>query len=155
MLCTFFTAEESIKGSRRGYTFLCRQFLPDGRKIMLKKMRNSKLIGKERKAIVDFRNKILSRFKNKILLIKVFGSKVRGNAKKESDIDVLVVYKGDGKIKDYLLNIEWEILKKYNYNVYLSVILYSFKEYKYDCKIQTPFIYNVNKEGVILWNTID
>lgn len=109
---------------------------------------------KEIKAIEDFKDAILKKFKDKILLIELFGSKIRGKTTKGSDIDLLVVYKGNGKIKKSLINLEWEILKKYDYTVYLSGIFYSLKEYERDFKLQTPFIYNVEREGIILWNTL-
>lgn len=118
------------------------------------KMKYNKLSEKEKRVVEEFKDKLLKRFKDKILLIKLFGSKARGDAKRGSDIDIMVVYKGNGKTKNSLINMEWEILKKYDYEVYISVILYGFKEYKYDYKIQTPFIYNVTNEGVILWDTI-
>lgn len=112
------------------------------------------LEGKEERVVKDFKDKLLKRFKDKVVLIKIFGSRVRGEVKKNSDIDVLVVYKGNGRVRDSLLNIEWQILKKYDYSVYLSVVPYSFKEYEYDYRMQTPFIYNVDKEGVSLWDTV-
>jgi len=117
-------------------------------------MKNIKLSRKEKKAVEEFKEKLIDRFGDKIVLIKIFGSKVKGVSNKESDIDILVVYKGNGKIKDSLSDTEWKILKKYDYDIYLSALFYSLKEYKNDCKIQTPFIYNINKEGVVLWDTI-
>lgn len=117
-------------------------------------MKTYKLNIKERQIVEEFKNKLLKKIKDKIVLVRIFGSKIRGNAKRESDIDILVVYRGNGKIGDLILDIEWEIIKKYNYNFYLSVIPYKLEEYKQDNKIQTPFIYNVNKEGITLWDIL-
>lgn len=117
-------------------------------------MQRNKLTKKELKAVEEFTDQLLKKIKDKIVLIELFGSKVRGTARKESDIDILVVYKGNGKTRNSLADIEWEILKKYDYEVHLSMVPYALKEYKHDEKIQTPFIYNVDKEGVVLWDTI-
>jgi uncharacterized protein len=113
-----------------------------------------KLNKKEKSALDEFKNILLERFKKSILLIEMFGSKARGDAHKNSDIDLLVVYRGNGKMKESLLTVEWEILKKYDYNVALSIIPYSLKEYRYDRGIKTPFLYNVEKDGVVLWDTL-
>jgi predicted nucleotidyltransferase len=108
----------------------------------------------EKRVVREFKNELLKKLGRKVVLIELFGSKVRGNAHKGSDVDILVVYKGNGKTRQTLINLEWEFLKKYNYEVYLSVIPYSFQEYQYDSKINTPFIYNLEKEGIVIWNTI-
>jgi predicted nucleotidyltransferase len=117
-------------------------------------MKNIKLNKQEKSALDEFKSKLLERFKKSIVLIEMFGSKARGNAHKNSDIDVLVVYKGNGQIKESLLAIEWKIFKKYDYDVALSMMPYTLKEYRYDSKIKTPFLYNVEKDGVVLWNTL-
>ena len=48
-----------------------------------------KLTSKEEKVIRSFKEKIKSEFKEAILQVMVFGSKARGDAKENSDIDII------------------------------------------------------------------
>lgn len=109
---------------------------------------------KENQAVEELKNRLVKELKGKMVFIKLFGSKVRGSFNKYSDIDILIVYKGNGKkaVESKILDIEWDVIKKYQYAVYPSIITYSLQDYKKDLKLQTPFIYNVNKEGVEIWN---
>jgi predicted nucleotidyltransferase len=46
-------------------------------------------------AVDEFVIRVLERYKDKIDRIILFGSVVRGDAREDSDIDILVIWKGD------------------------------------------------------------
>lgn len=94
-------------------------------------------------AIDEFARRALKRYKNEIDSIILFGSVARGEAREDSDIDILVVWKGDeaegwrsmtGLAFDVLLDVE----------EYISVKVLDLE----DLKAENPFIKNVMKEGV-------
>jgi predicted nucleotidyltransferase len=85
----------------------------------------------------------------RLLELRLFGSKARGDSDPESDIDVLIV----------LENYDWEIEKAVSrlcfdinieYGVLLVPVLYSRAEYESDLTKVTPFYQNVRKEGVLV-----
>ena len=85
----------------------------------------------------------------KLVELRLFGSKARGDSNSESDIDVLIV------LEDY----DWEIEKAVSHlcfeiniecGVLLIPVLYSKAEYESDLTKVTPFYQNVRKEGVLV-----
>jgi predicted nucleotidyltransferase len=85
----------------------------------------------------------------RLVELRLFGSKARGDSDKESDIDVLVV----------LEDCDWETKKAvshlcFNINIEHSVllvpVLYSRAEYESELTKVTPFYQNVRKEGVLV-----
>jgi predicted nucleotidyltransferase len=91
----------------------------------------------------EFVRRALIRYEDKIDSIILFGSVARGEAKEESDIDILVIWKGDeaegwramtGLAFDVLLDEEG----------YISTKVLGLE----DLKAENPFIKNVMKESV-------
>ena len=85
----------------------------------------------------------MERYRNEIEGIILFGSVARGKGKEDSDVDILVIWKGDeaegwramtGLAFDVLLDEE----------EYISVKVLGLE----DLKAENPFIKNVMKEGV-------
>ncbi len=85
----------------------------------------------------------LERYRDKIEGVVLFGSVARGEGKEDSDVDILVIWKGDeaegwramtGLAFDVLLDEE----------EYISVKVLGLE----DLKAENPFIKNVMKEGI-------
>ena len=102
-----------------------------------------KILDKYRKAVDEFVEKVLDKYSDRIDSIILFGSVARGEAKEESDIDILVIWKGDeaegwramtGLAFDVLLDEE----------EYISVKVLGLE----DLKAENPFIENVMREGI-------
>lgn len=103
----------------------------------------------EQKAVDDFKNQLLNKLGGSVLSVQLFGSKARGDFNKESDIDILVVLK---EPKEEQINFIYDAVMSLcgEYGVYLSVKVFSEKEFEYYKSIPTLFIRNVLREGVIL-----
>lgn len=103
----------------------------------------------EKKAITSFVKALKEKLGNEILTIRLFGSKVRGDFKEDSDIDIFILVKErTQKVSDILSEIEvdWDI----KYNVPISTVLYSLYEYQKNKELKSFFFENVEKEGIIL-----
>ncbi len=96
-----------------------------------------------RKPIEEFVRRVLERYRDEIEGVILFGSVARGEGKEDSDMDILVIWKGDeaegwramtGLAFDVLLDEE----------EYISVKVLGLD----DLKAEKPFIKNVMKEGV-------
>ncbi len=98
---------------------------------------------KYQRAIAEFVKRALENHKNSIENIILFGSVAREEAKEDSDIDILVVWKGD-EAKG------WRIMTEIAFDVlleteeYISVKVLS----STDMNTQNPFVRNVMEEGV-------
>jgi predicted nucleotidyltransferase len=104
----------------------------------------------EKQALDELIQYLKEEFGNKLEQIKLFGSKLRGDFDKASDIDLFLVFnnKVDWRFKDKIYEIIFEINLKYE--VFLSARIYSSSRLK-ESKIKTlPFIKNVVEQGIDL-----
>lgn len=103
----------------------------------------------KKKALDTFVNRVREKYKDQIKKIILFGSYARGGSTKESDVDVLVIWKGrqlDGW--NFLVSIATDILIEYGVLISLKII--SPKDYDTMIDLEMPFIQSVEREGVIL-----
>ena len=101
----------------------------------------------EEKVIEDFSEQVYREFGDNVISIILFGSKSRGDYKKNSDTDILVVFKNLNEYQtNYIYGLVINLVSKYK--VYLSVKIFSEKEFEYYKSIPTMFINNVLKDGI-------
>lgn len=104
---------------------------------------------KERLALKKFRMMIEEVLSGKLVEVKLFGSRARGDARKDSDIDILVITAGgDWHIRNVIYDIATDILLEEEISISPKVI--NKKDYIYLYKIKTPFIKNVIREGITI-----
>lgn len=103
----------------------------------------------EKLAVIEFAKLLRDRFGSIIKEIILFGSKVRGEGEKDSDIDILVV----------LTNLSWDIKKSISelaaqenlkHNVLISTIRYHAATWENPIIKASPFSRSVRKEGIWL-----
>jgi len=76
-----------------------------------------------REAVEEFVRRVLERYKNKIDSIILFGSVARGEAKEDSDIDVLIVVKKeDFKLRRALIGVAFDILLETEKDIFVKVL---------------------------------
>lgn len=108
-----------------------------------------KLNKKDNEALKKFRIKIEKLLPDKLIEIKLFGSKARGDARRESDLDVLVVISsGDWHIVDIVYEIATDILLETGVCVSPKVI--TKEEYNHLHNVGNLFLKNVIREGIAI-----
>lgn len=106
-----------------------------------------KLTEQEQKAVERFAAALRERWGSEIIEIHLFGSKARGDAGPESDVDLLVITeRDDWRLKDEIGRVATEILLAEG--VYLSVKVLGRAPYQRFVALEAPFIKNVLREGV-------
>lgn len=104
---------------------------------------------KEKTALEHLVYELHSALGDQIVMVKLFGSKVRGNYSTYSDIDVfLVVKERRSDITEKIAELNLDIDLEYNTNI--SIVIFSEHEYLVNKKFDTPFIENVLSEGISL-----
>ena len=110
----------------------------------------------------EYRDRLLAELPGQIEQLILFGSYARGEAHPESDLDVLVVVNWpqerspDGLYPIYYTDPRWQTIvdiatdMMLEYGVIISPKVYSMERLKEN----TPFISQVQKEGVELWRQI-
>ena len=108
-----------------------------------------KLLKNDQQALDVFKKQIKSDFSVDKPELILFGSKARGDFKKHSDVDLLVVLKkATLKKKTQISNLATDLFFEFNAN--LSPHIYSKKEFQNLVQLQTPFTLMVKQEGIKL-----
>lgn len=108
-----------------------------------------KLPSKDIKALSDFKTKLAQTFIDERLKLILFGSKARGDFRRDSDIDVLVVLKqSTPKKRRIISDLATDIFL--TQRVDISPHIYSHEEYKKFRSLETPFMLSVKQDGVII-----
>lgn len=106
-----------------------------------------KLPKREKKALSDYQNAVLSVAPEGIKRIILFGSKARGHFNRDSDTDVLiVVHKKSKSLRKIIVGLTFYPVVKYSVDI--SPIIMDEREFSR----WSPFIEHVKKDGIELWN---
>ena len=104
---------------------------------------------KEKLALHEYADKLHKLGPENIEKIILFGSKARGDAQQDSDIDILVVVKDGGReLKNKITDIAFDIILKYNVDIEPAV--FNSEEWTRLVEMPTSFAYCVLSEGVEL-----
>ncbi len=97
--------------------------------------------------VLEFKKRVSEKFGEvKVIL---FGSRAKGDARENSDIDLVVILSGDVdmKAREAIYDMAYDI--DLEYDVVLDVSVYSKKEWE-RYKNVLPFAVNVEREGVVV-----
>ncbi|OIP40688.1 hypothetical protein AUJ95_04280 [Candidatus Desantisbacteria bacterium CG2_30_40_21] len=102
----------------------------------------------ERKSLKELKEKIVEKFPDTEIIL--FGSKVRGNFDKESDIDLLLLVPSpvNSKLEDEITEITFDIELKYE--VVFGKIIENKKFWKSPLANAMPLHWNIDREGVLV-----
>ncbi len=102
----------------------------------------------EKNVVTTFVKELKKTIGEDIIDIRLFGSKVRGDFEKNSDIDIFIVVKRKDETRDRISDIAADYV--YEYNVPLAPVIYSVFEYEKNRELGSFFFEQVEREGVPL-----
>lgn len=103
----------------------------------------------EREAVATFTSSLYRSFPDLVQSLRLFGSKARGDARPDSDIDLLVVVKHESyQLWEAIQNLAADV--SLDYNVFLSVKVMGVSRYAYLRDLDALLIRNIEREGIEL-----
>ena len=106
----------------------------------------------EKNAIKDVQNILTQKYRDNLILLKLFGSKARGDSQRYSDVDVLSVVKKDSwQSSERMADDIFDIIEKYNYELLISLIVLDHDEFDLKKRIGSCFYENIERESVDLY----
>src|SRR3989338_2035761 len=100
----------------------------------------------EQQAIEEFKDRLIKKLGDNLVMLKLYGSKARGDWHGHSDIDILIVANGQkSDLKNQIYDILFQIEQKYNYNPIISPTVYSLRDYLKHINPISSFLYTVKK----------
>jgi len=101
----------------------------------------------EKHIVEEFKRQVEQRFPGELIRVVLFGSKVRGDATRESDIDVLVVIHSEGwRLGDEIRSLGYAL--ELEHGVVLSIQVMSQRHYEELRLFGSQFFKAVEREGV-------
>lgn len=105
------------------------------------------LTKKENQALQEFKQQLTKKIGANLDKLMLFGSKARGDSKKASDIDILVVLKDyTSDDVDFIYDQVTQIA--ITHGIYLSTKILTLKEYQRFLQLPTPFMTNIKKDAL-------
>jgi predicted nucleotidyltransferase len=112
-------------------------------------MQSSGLTEKDQLALKKFKEAVTKALGNELVELTLFGSKARGDAREDSDIDVLVITNsGNWRLRDVVYGIVTDILL--DDDVIVSPKVIGKEDYRRLYEKGYPFIKNVIKDGIAI-----
>lgn len=104
------------------------------------------LTTEEQQALERFKTMLQALLRDNLLVLRLFGSRARGEGTEESDLDVLVVLRA--KDRAVCRQIVAEALEvDLTYGTNLAPTILSAEEYRQNQEYQTPFYRNLERES--------
>ena len=105
---------------------------------------------KEKDALKELISVLISRYFDNIRLLELFGSKARGDSRRNSDIDILIVTEQkDNMLWDSILDSIIDLDLKYEIDI--SPRFFEQREFNRLWHMKTPFMNSLKKEGIEIW----
>lgn len=105
------------------------------------------LVGEERAVLARFIAHLEAECGDEIRRVILFGSKARGEADEESDVDVLIVAKGKAERVKQVVD-EFDVES----DIVLLPIVFSEEKYRYFQRLKLPLYVNIRRDGMELWD---
>jgi len=101
----------------------------------------------EEKALREFKTELMRRYPKRVKKVILYGSKARGEAAPDSDIDVLILAdRKDLGFENRISDLLYPIIEKYRYTLVITKMLYDYDQFQADR--DHLFVKNVLREGI-------
>lgn len=102
--------------------------------------------------VLEVRDSLVDHLGDGIALVILYGSEARGEAHQDSDVDLMVVTRGnDQQLSDAVRDVIYSVMWRRNFDRLVSVYVVSQGDYEAQVRRGWSFITSVRRDGVVLW----
>jgi predicted nucleotidyltransferase len=108
-----------------------------------------------KKALEAFLEKLQKQEGKNLLRVVLFGSVARGDSESDSDIDVFVLVENGtrAELRERIVDLAMDInLEEGESKIYISPLISTLEKDGYDRTIGLPVYYNLDEEGIVLYD---
>ena len=99
----------------------------------------------------EFAREITAALGSRVNSVVLYGSVARKQARKDSDVDLLVI--GDGPdLRDQILDAAYALMETLSFETFISVVYFDRQEFYQLVHLGSPFVFRVLKEGLVLYD---
>ncbi len=103
-------------------------------------------------ALAAYVRRVATDYAGEVLSITLYGSQARGEADRESDIDLFVVVRRNTPdLRQVLADLAWQV--QYEYDVVISDIIRSVDQLNQMQAGRFPYYQSIESEGILLWKS--
>ena len=106
-----------------------------------------------RAAAEDFAQRVRTALGDRVDSIILYGSVARGEARPDSDVDILVVGSADDGIGNEIRKIQADQARETGYQFFVETTAYRRSEFLEFGRLGSPLIMNILEDGVVLYDT--
>lgn len=104
-----------------------------------------------RKVAEEFAQRLVAEFDGAIEAVVLYGSVARKRAKRDSDIDVLVVCK-DAGLQQRVFDISYDLEDEHDFAVFVSAFVVTPPQLRHGLSRRSPFMRRLVNEGIALYD---
>ena len=111
-----------------------------------------KINDRYRSAAEEFARRVTAALGEQVDSLVLFGSVARGEAKRDSDVDILIISSEPTDIRESLSEIRSEFAYERDYTSLISMVHFGREEFFHLISMGSPFIKTILEEGDILYD---
>ena len=110
------------------------------------------LTAQEQAVVLEFVKRVNEQLNGQLRSIILYGSRARGEADPDSDMDILIVL-GDSPstILEQVRAIRYEVMRHHRFRPHISLLLLSEQDWKELSKRSAGLKRSIEQEGIVLW----
>lgn len=105
-----------------------------------------------REAAEDFAGRLVAELGPEVDAIVLYGSVARGEATRDSDVDVLVIARDAGRAREHVKELAWAVEAERERAFWLCPVVLGREEFLRLARVHWPFVREVSREGIALYD---